>query len=90
MKTTDKTEQFQKQDRESGRLNKFVMCEVGYRYIPPEEYHTPRCHLPMQRMRLNVQIPCDDEDVRDALMEWFGDGFFGNRWDIVDIECFRA
>lgn len=60
--------------------------EVGYRYVPRSEYHTPLCHLPMQRGPLEVDEPCGRKEVLDALWEFFGDDFFESRDAIRDIE----
>jgi hypothetical protein len=49
---------------------------------------TPLMYLPMQRMCLDVAEPCGDEQVKDALIKVFGDGWF-RREDIRDIECER-
>lgn len=60
--------------------------QVGYRYIPRAEYHTPLCYLPMQRMVLEVEKPFGREEVLDALWATFGDRFFESRDAIRDIE----
>ena len=80
MKTTEK-------DSIHVDLGVMRTCRIGYRHIPPEERMTPMMYLPMQRMGLEVAEPFGDEQVRDALIKYFGDDWFGDRYDITEIEC---
>jgi hypothetical protein len=67
---------------------KAMLCEIGYRHISRDDYNIPLIYLPMQRMRLEVDEPFGAEQVRDAVIKYFGSGWFDDRNEIQDIECY--
>lgn len=64
------------------------LCEIGYRYITPSDYMTPKICIPMQRMQLEIEEPFGDQQVREALMEYNGIVDFFIEESIKDIECY--
>ena len=64
-----------------------IKMEVGYRHIPPSDYHTPKMYLPMQRTNMLVASPYGKEQVIDAIMGTYP-GWF-RRIDIRDVEFFE-
>jgi len=64
-------------------------CRIGYRYIPSYLLYTPRMMIPMQRTQIDVDEPCGETQVIDALFRDYGEGFFESRDAIVDVEVER-
>ena len=73
-------------ERVSGEMTK---CEIGFLHIKPADRMTPLMYLPMQRITLPVADPCGIEQAKDALVEFFGPGWFRSRDDITDVEVWR-
>lgn len=65
-----------------------TLCEIGYRYIEPMDFLTPKCYIPIQRMRIEVAKPYGNKQVKDALIKFFGEDWFISRDLIIDIECY--
>lgn len=65
--------------------------DVGYRYIPPSDAFIPLVYIPMQRMGLAVKAPFGKEQVVDAIIEFFPEGFFPAGRDYFhDVEFYEA
>lgn len=49
-----------------------IITEIEFRYIRPDDYREPLYNIPIQKVRLMVTTPVNENNIRKALKDEFG------------------